>query len=85
MIVDRAVYGSEFLEGLHPPESLHRPSPERLVRILGSVFEPPAYLLTVGVVLSGNNGKRSPLTARQPRWEPPMRSISYSATGFRLT
>ena len=51
MIVDRAVYGSEFLECLHPLESLHRPlsSLERLVRILGPIVEPRVYLLTVGV------------------------------------
>jgi hypothetical protein len=51
MVVDGAVDGGEFLECLHPPKSEHRPFPssERLMRVLGSIVDPPPYLLPVGI------------------------------------
>ena len=51
VVVERAVDGGEFLEGLHPSKPLHGPlsSSERLVRILNPVGEPAAHLLTIGI------------------------------------
>ncbi len=42
--------GSELLSILHAPETLHRAfaSPERQVRVLNPVIEPPARLLFFG-------------------------------------
>jgi len=47
MVVDRGVNGGEFLQGLYVPEPRHRSfsSSEGLVRILGSIVEPPTALL----------------------------------------
>ncbi len=47
MIVDRGMGGGEFLQGLDVSEFRHRTlsSPERLVRILSSIVEPPPTLL----------------------------------------
>jgi len=50
MVVNRNVYRSEFLEGLHPPKPLHGPfSPsEGEVAVLGPIVEPTASLLDIG-------------------------------------
>lgn len=50
VVVDRTVHGSELLECLHPPKSLHRSlsSSERLVGVFSPVVEPAARLLTTG-------------------------------------
>ena len=47
MIVDRGMGGGEFLQGLYFPELRHRTlsSPERLVRVLGTIVEPASTLL----------------------------------------
>ncbi len=47
MVVDRGVDRGEFLQGLDIPKPCHRTlsSSERLVRVLGSIVEPPAALL----------------------------------------
>ncbi len=47
MIVDRGMGGGEFLQGLYIPELRHRTlsSPERLVRILGTIVEPASTFL----------------------------------------
>ena len=47
VIVDRGMDGGEFLQGLYIPEPRHRSfsSSERLVRILGSIVEPPTAFL----------------------------------------
>ena len=47
VVVDRGMGGGEFLQGLYVPEPRHRSfsSSERLVRILGSIVEPPTALL----------------------------------------
>ena len=46
-VVDRGVGGSELLQGLDVPEIRHGAfaSPERLMRIFGSIIEPAAALL----------------------------------------
>ena len=47
MVVNRRMYGSEFLQTSHAPEPLHRPfsSSKRLVRILATVIQPtPGFL-----------------------------------------
>jgi len=47
VVVDRGMNGGEFLQGLYVLEPRHRSfsSSERLVRILGSIVEPPTALL----------------------------------------
>jgi hypothetical protein len=47
VVVDRGLGGGEFLQGLYVPEPRHRSfsSSERLVRMLGSIVEPPTALL----------------------------------------
>jgi hypothetical protein len=47
VVVERGMGGGEFLQGLYVSEPRHRSfsSSERLVRILGSIVEPPTALL----------------------------------------
>ena len=51
MVVDRGVGSGELLQGTDVPESRHRSfsSPERLVRVLSSVVEPPTAHLIGGL------------------------------------
>ncbi len=49
MVVDIGVIRGESLQGPHPPKSLHHPLslPQRQVRVLGSIVEPPPHLATI--------------------------------------
>ena len=60
MIVDRGMDGGKFLQGLYIPEPCHRTlsSPERLVRIFGTIVKPAPTLLNSGIA---NNVHRRPV------------------------
>ncbi len=51
VVVNRGMGGGEFLQGFHVPEPRHRPlsSSERLMRVLGSIVEPPTADLIGGI------------------------------------
>ena len=49
MVMSGAVNRRKFLQTSHPPKAKHRPlsSSKRLMRVLGAVVQPPAYLTLV--------------------------------------